>query len=413
MASMDNVAVIRQETIQAIGAAIVETTKRTEDFPVKDIPQLIREDVYNAGYDKGYDEGYAEGAETIGVDYKLYGTHILKEKLPDLEELLIYKLGTHYIEQEFTNAKGMFFDDDSETIYQDNIRKIEVNSSQLAIYASKPQTYLVYDNILKKWRYNNRNWSDFDPRSLIIEFEEPTEVPYDFYAFFTEIENNTSAYDFGRQAGYDEFWDRFQNYGNRTSYEYAFAHWNCEYVRPKYKVIPTQASSLGNTFYKNTVLKKVEAQYFDFSNTPFGTYGGLYYTFYGCSNLEEIEDIGIPPLFSYTHSFSECKKLHTIAKITLNENVKFDFAFYLCHALKNLTIEGTIGQNGLNLQWSTKLSEASIISVFRALSATTSGLSITFSKTAVNTAFPSDGEVPNAYWEQLVREHSNWNIFLI
>ena len=61
MASMDNVAVIQKETLLDIGAAIVETTKRAEDFPVRDMPRLIREEVFGAGYTKGYADGEANG----------------------------------------------------------------------------------------------------------------------------------------------------------------------------------------------------------------------------------------------------------------------------------------------------------------------------------------------------------------
>ena len=82
--------------------------------------------------------------------------------------------------------------------------------------------------------------------------------------------------------------------------------------------------------------------------------------------------------------------------------------------VQNLIIEGTIGQNGLNLQHSKKLSKESITSVINALSTSTGGLSITLSKTAVDNAFYNNIVVGSntMEWGQLVASRSNWTINL-
>lgn len=223
----------------------------------------------------------------------------------------------------------------------------------------------------------------------------------------------------GKQAEYDDRWNIFQENGNRTDYRAAFAGWRDEYIRPKHKVIPTVARSLSITFEACPNLKKIEADYFDFSQTPYGTTmnQGAYYTFCSCKNLEEIEDIGLPPLVMYAYTFAWSNKLHTIAKITVDENTQFEYTFDALHELKNLTIEGTIGQRGINLQWSTKLSKASIISIITHLSDTASGKSITISKTAVNKGFETskgaaDGSTSEE-WVTLITAKSNWTINLI
>ena len=107
--------------------------------------------------------------------------------------------------------------------------------------------------------------------------------------------------------------------------------------------------------------------------------------------------------------FNGARNLVTIEKIIIKTDGSqvFNGAFDTCNSLENLTIEGTIGQNGLNLQWSTKLSRASIESIANALSSTTSGLSITLSKTAKEAAF-TDTE-----WADLIATKSNWTINLI
>ncbi len=64
------------------------------------------------------------------------------------------------------------------------------------------------------------------------------------------------------QAGYakceSDFCEAFQNHGTRDNYEYAFNFWDKEYIRPKYKVVPT--SMLISMFQYNVKLKAVEKE---------------------------------------------------------------------------------------------------------------------------------------------------------
>ena len=225
-------------------------------------------------------------------------------------------------------------------------------------------------------------------------------------------EGKTDGIEQGRKSQYDEFWDGFQNYGQKTSYQNAFEQSAIEYIRPKYKIIPTGSTGVSCMFMSAKV-KKIEAKYFDFSQVPIENYTarGLNYTFSSCTNLEEIEDIGLSPSYAFTYTFAWCGKLHTIAKITFAENTIITHVFDSLHSLVNLTIGGTIGQNGFNVQWSTKLSKASITSIINALSTTTSGLTVTLSKTAVNNAF--NGGSTGDEWLNLVATKNNWTISLV
>lgn len=226
-------------------------------------------------------------------------------------------------------------------------------------------------------------------------------------AIFTLGEGYDAGFEAGKDAGTDAFWDVVQNNGNRTMYNYAFAHWGTDYVRPKHKVVAAYVNDGGQVFYYSKV-KKVEAAYFDFAQKPTGTSNtsGYSYTFYHCDELEEIEDIGLVAQYGYFTTFANSAKLHTIAKIGADENTKFSEAFNYCSNLQNLTIDGVIGQNGFNIRWSTKLSKASITSIINALSSTTSGLTVTISKTAKETAFT------DAEWTALVATKPNWTISL-
>ena len=41
----------------------------------------------------------------------------------------------------------------------------------------------------------------------------------------------------GKQAEYDRFWDSYQNNGNRSDYQYAFAGWKDAVFKPKYNIV--------------------------------------------------------------------------------------------------------------------------------------------------------------------------------
>ena len=226
------------------------------------------------------------------------------------------------------------------------------------------------------------------------------------------------VYEAGRNSGIGEMWDSFQDYGNRDAYNAAFAYWDCEYIRPKYKVSPKEASSTIQTFFNNKGLKRVEKEYFDFSNCDRATYpsGSWYYMFCSCPYLEVIEDIGITNVYNFGNTFAWCGALHTIECIYPDVDTQFDGAFIGCYELVYLRVDGTIGQNGFDISWSTKLSKESITSIVNALSTTASGKSITLSKAAVNQAFETyagvrDGSV-SSEWLALADTRSNWTIAL-
>ena len=97
--------------------------------------------------------------------------------------------------------------------------------------------------------------------------------------------------------------------------------------------------------------------------------------------------------------------------------VTTDFAnmFNNCSALRSIRFRGTISQNGINLQWSKSLDKDSITSLVEALSKSTSGLTVTLSKDAVDEAFSTSGTAGSAttVWNNLRTSKSNWTISLV
>lgn len=134
------------------------------------------------------------------------------------------------------------------------------------------------------------------------------------------------------------------------------------------------------------------------------------------SKLQEIPDYNMPALERYASTYNNCSALHTIqGKIKVNKNTEYSSTFTNCTELANIELEGTIGKNGFNVQWSTKLSGQSIVSIIEALSTTTSGLTVTLSQTAVNNmAFPIVGN-KGTYnsWTDLEQSKTNWTISLV
>ena len=223
-------------------------------------------------------------------------------------------------------------------------------------------------------------------------------------------EAEKADYEAGVQAATEKFWDIVQNNGERTTYEQAFSYWNCEYIRPKYKVVPNNQSKNMNIFFGNPSLKKVEKQYFDLSQGLYDWNNNMNYrTFYNCPNLEVIEDIGMLA-GKYNGTFAYCKKLHTIEILRVEERSTFT-SFIQCNALKNITIEGTIANNGFDIHWSTLLTKQSLTSIKDALSTTTSGLTITLPKEAINREFGIDVDDETTYtdeFNQWRNSRSNW-----
>ncbi len=180
----------------------------------------------------------------------------------------------------------------------------------------------------------------------------------------------------GKQAEYDRFWDNLQKNGAKISYSYAFYSdmWSDDNYNPKYD-IDCSGLATHSIFYAN-----------------------------------KITDTKVTIICRGTTlntTFTSAYILKSVRRMVVDETTKYNRVFEGCSALENIIIEGTVGQNGLNLQWSTKLSHDSLVSIMNCLSTTTSGLSVTLSSTAVNNAFTAEE------WTALEQTRPNWTISLV
>lgn len=238
----------------------------------------------------------------------------------------------------------------------------------------------------------------------------------------------SEGYDAGKKAEYDAFWDDYQDNGNRTNYSSAFAGpgWGKNRLCPKYDIIPTNAYML---FYQNpTVFDFVEwleslGLVADFSSSR-----DFSYTFGACG-ITRVGTIDTRTAGRMNGTFTGSANLKTIDKIILRdtgETVFISGTFNGLTALENITFEGVIGQD-LDFQWSTRLTWTSIESIVNHLSDTTTGKTLTLSKTAVDesftfwfdsgdpdTSYPIPGsDENNPYWPSLRDSKPNWTITLV
>lgn len=225
------------------------------------------------------------------------------------------------------------------------------------------------------------------------------------------------VFEAGKQAREDAFWEHYQQNGTRTDYQGAFAGvgWTNESFHPKYDLAPTGTGAV--------YMFRVSGISGDLAELLDGL--GVALDFSGCTNLNEvfsnassITRIGVLDLSKATiatnaFAYSGVK---TIDKVIVSPG--FNPAYFPGAALQleHMPLEGTVAKSGFNAQYCTKLDKESITSIINALSATTSGLSITLSKTAVDNAFSNDGEsvgTNTGEWNELIGTKSNWTINLI
>ena len=209
----------------------------------------------------------------------------------------------------------------------------------------------------------------------------------------------------GKQAGEDAMWDLVQNYGNRTDYRYFIFYSGFTHLDPKWAAKPTYADSImGN----NDKLETVNWEKFDLTATS-----TLYNAFGFCYRLTAVDtDLCLVngTATALNSIFRNCYALQRVKKITAIPEAVWKQSFDNCTELTHIIFDGTIGANGLNLQWSTKLSKESIDSIVECLSPATSGLSITLSKTAVDAISAAEQE---DYGDYLSSLKPNWTIILV
>lgn len=214
------------------------------------------------------------------------------------------------------------------------------------------------------------------------------------------------VYEAGKKAEYDAFWDDYQGNGSLKSYSGAFSGecWNEKNFKPKYDIIANNAQ---NMFWCNTMNIDL-VEYLDAIGIKLDTSNSINNSaMFSFSNFTRVGVIDFTKVNSSYSTFSDSTKLKTIDKIIYHDKLALTTAFTRCTELENLIIEGTIGQNGFDIHWSTKLTADSLKSIIEALSTTTTGLTITLPTTAQANY---EAKYGTGSWSVLVATRSNWTI---
>lgn len=232
--------------------------------------------------------------------------------------------------------------------------------------------------------------------------------------------NTPRVYEAGKAEGKQEksrsLMAAVQLGGNRTAYNSFFStsYWTDENFAPVYDIRTNNGSQMFKGCGITDLRGILERQGVELDTS--GT--GNFYQFMQDSTITHAPVIDASAAAQLSQTFYNCQSLISIEKLIIPSTgaVSFSHTFYACYALEHLVLEGVIGQNGLDLRYSQKLSKASIISIINALSTTTTGLTVTLSKTAVDNAFATaegaaDGST-SAEWTALRNTRTNWTIAL-
>ena len=223
----------------------------------------------------------------------------------------------------------------------------------------------------------------------------------------------------GMRTEYDSFWDIYQQNGEREIYQNAFSYgWNDSNFKPKYNIVPKGDNGCGSMFFKTNIVDLAECM--KKANVVFDTSQAtrLSSVFDRMDVTLTVPTVNAINTTIMNMTYYNSSRLKKIVIKNIQPSCTFDRVFNYVSALETLElINCIIGQNGFNVQWSTKLSHDSLTSIVNALSTTTSGLTVTLSKTAVNTAFETsvgagDGST-SSEWLNLIATRNNWTISLV
>ena len=178
-----------------------------------------------------------------------------------------------------------------------------------------------------------------------------------------------SDYDAGKLAEWSEFWDEFQNNGSRVLYTSAFkTGWNDKIFSPKYDICPT---NLEQTFQYTSIINLIDD--LEKHNVKLDTSNCTnFYQAFRSSMITHYPTIDMSKAANTAYAFGSGANVVKIEKLILSKSTPFNNTFQSARKLEEITIEGTIGQNGFSVQWSDKLTHDSLLSILNALEDKTS-----------------------------------------
>lgn len=221
-----------------------------------------------------------------------------------------------------------------------------------------------------------------------------------------ELANKVSeVYQAGKQAEYDEFWEEALKSGtNSWVGKFAGTCWTDKTFKPNKDLLPYGNST---NLFNNCLITNL-TQILKDNNVMLNTSAiTVFSSAFAYSKITAIPYLDLSVVTTINNCFNYSTQLVNIEGLKLNESCRVSSAFDSCTSLEKVIFEGTIGQNGFDIHWSTKLSAASLESIINALSTTTTGLTITLPSTAEANYDAVKGA---GAWTALTATRSNWTI---
>ena len=164
----------------------------------------------------------------------------------------------------------------------------------------------------------------------------------------------------GRQAEYDRFWDTYQQNGERTDYQGAFARegWTDENFAPKHDLICTNCEGMFR--YNGIVDVKgiLEKRNIKFDTSACIGVNSLFYT--NSTRATALPAVDVSSVTGVINApfYGQSKVTH-LELLNIQEVATFQNVFNFCTALEELVVTGTIGTN-FSVYASSKLNTESV-----------------------------------------------------
>ena len=194
----------------------------------------------------------------------------------------------------------------------------------------------------------------------------------------TIAENQQQVYEAGQTVGaqkaYDEFWDAYQQNGERTAYEYAFFRFSASLFYPKYDIKPTNMTSFMQYFNLNNetidLAEKLNECGVVLDTSKATNMNSAFYWRLGVTRLPAISFIGVTNSSGFSYAISANTELITIDKLIFSDDGTQPFTstvLYNNPKLENITtIEGVIGKE-INVTACIALSHDSLMNIINHL----------------------------------------------
>ena len=231
----------------------------------------------------------------------------------------------------------------------------------------------------------------------------------------TIAENQEKVYEAGKKNSIKEWQDEFLTYHNAVGYHYAFSTWNEETYRlflsqPNDKFWNNIAGA--DQMFRNFNYYGVERKAVDLVKLhkelgiPDINWSTAIASCYATFAYARVSHLGVVDLSRANHTqfFNNSTELVTIDEVKLNPSASYD-NFGNCPKLANIKFGNNLVKS---ISFSScPLTKASIENVIEHLDDNVTGYTVTFKKTAKESAYTTDE------WNSLIATKPNWTFSLV